>query len=469
MKRAASYRIEGLREVALAVFGMGKRPSGSPVADAAMQAALKESEERLRLATAAAGIGTFTIDLETGRASYSPELIAMLGLPTICSANIVDGFARVHRDDKPRFMAKYEAGLQGVDGGQIKADFRFVIPGGEIRWMSWIGRVDFRDGLDGRVPFRVAAACVDITERKRAEEAMRESEERFRGIFDHAAIGIAIADLEGRIQSCNPACASMLGYTQAELLGLNFSALVHPEDREADSLSRSRLAQQWVPSFEEMTRYMSKDGGLIWAHKHVSLLRDAAGKPGRMLVLVTDVTERKQQEERNCLLTREVSHRCKNMLSLVQAVARHTFATMPGDFMDRFEKRIGALAASYSLFAGSRWKGAHLEALVHSQLAHFEDFDRLAYRGRRAAPADHGIGGPNPWHGATRAGNECGKIRRAFRCGGRYTDRMVCRGRRGGGCAVRADLGRAWRAAGCPSRTERLRHGADRGCAKRGA
>ncbi len=383
MKRAASYRIEGLREAALAVFGMGKRRSAPPAADAAMQAALKESEERLRLATAAAGIGTFSIDLETGRASYSPELIAMLGLPTICSANIADGFARVHREDKPRFMARYEAALQGVDGGQIKMDFRFVIPGGEIRWMSWIGRVDFRDGSGGRVPFRVAGACVDITERKRAEEALRESEERFRGIFDHAAIGIAITDLEGCIQSCNPTCASMLGRRQEELLGLNFSALVHPEERETDSVNRSRLVQQWLSSFEELTRYMGKDGGLIWAHKHVSLLRDASGKPGRMLVLVTDVTERKQQEEKNRLLAREVSHRCKNLLSLVQAVARQTFATMPQDIMGRFEKRIGALAASHDLFVSSRWKGAHFDALVRSQLAHFEDLigSRIALEG----------------------------------------------------------------------------------------
>ncbi len=385
MKRTASDRIEGLREAALSVFGIRKRLAGSVAADAAVQAALKESEERLRLATAAAGIGTFTIDLETGHASYSPELIAMLGLPRICSANIADGFARVHRDDKDRFMAKYEAGLQGVDGGKIKADFRFVIPGGEIRWMSWIGRVDFRDGPEGRVPFRVAGSCVDITERKRAEEALRESEERFRAIFDHAPIGIAITDLEGSILSCNPACASMLGYAQEELQGLDFSTLVHPEDREADSVNRNRLARQRLPSFEELTRYIGKGGRLIWAHKHVSLLMDAAGKPGRMLVLVTDVTGRKQQEEKNRLLAREVSHRCKNVLSLVQAVARQTFATMPKDFMARFEKRVGALAASHDLFAGSQWKGADLEALVRSQLAHFEDLigSRIELKGPR--------------------------------------------------------------------------------------
>ena len=370
MKHVPDDRIEASRDTA---FAEKKLPDSSP-ADAAMQAALKESEERLRLATAAAGIGTFAVDLETGRASCSPELVAMLGLPPVCSANIQDAFVRVHRDDKARFMAKYEAALQGAGDGQLKMDFRFVIPGGEVRWITWISRVDFRDGPSGRVPFRVAGACVDITERQHAQEALRESEERFRGIFDHAAIGIAITDLEGRILSCNPACSRMLGYGQEELLTLNFSALVHPEDREADGTNRSRLAQRWIPSFEALTRYTGKDAKLIWAHQHVSLLTDSSGKPGRMLTLVTDVTERKQQEEKIRLLAREVSHRSKNLLSLVQAVARRTFATVPEELLDSFQRRIGALAAGHDLLVASSWKGADLGELVRSQLAHFEDF-----------------------------------------------------------------------------------------------
>ncbi len=346
--------------------------AAQPVPDRTADA-IFESEARLRLATEAAGIGTFAIDLETGRASYSPQLIAMLGLPAICSANIEDAFARVHRDDKARFMAGYEAGLKGANGGHMRMDFRFVIPGGEIRWMALIGRVDFRVGTSGRVPFRVAAVCADITERKRAEEALRESEERFRGIFDHAAIGIAITDLEGRFQSCNPAYSEMLGHTQEELRALNFSGLVHPDDREADTANYSRLLQQWIPSFEALIRYTGKDGRLIWAHKHVSLLTDAAGKPDRMLALVTDVTGRKRQEENIRLLAREVNHRSKNLLTLVQAVARQTFATKPSEFMSRFEARIEALAASHDLLVKSSWKGARLDELARSQLAHFED------------------------------------------------------------------------------------------------
>ncbi len=165
----------------------------------------------------------------------------------------------------------------------------------------------------------------------------------------------------------------MLGHTQEELRALNFSGLVHPDDREADTANYSRLLQQWIPSFEALIRYTGKDGRLIWAHKHVSLLTDAAGKPDRMLALVTDVTGRKRQEENIRLLAREVNHRSKNLLTLVQAVARQTFATKPSEFMSRFEARIEALAASHDLLVKSSWKGARLDELARSQLAHFED------------------------------------------------------------------------------------------------
>ncbi len=335
---------------------------------------LAESEQRLRLATEAAGIGTFTIELQTGRASYSPELIAMLGLPS--------HLQRQHRGRLPAGASgttrlaswtKYKPALKEADGGQMKMDFRFVIPGGEIRWMTWTSRVEFRNGPSGRVPFRVAGACVDITERKRAEEALRESEERFRGIFDHAAIGIAIADLEGRFQACNPAYCRMLGYTQEELRELNFSGLVHPDDREAGIVNRSRLIQQWISSFEALTRYKGKDGRLIWVQRHVSLLTNAAGQPDRILALVTDVTGRRHQEEKIRLLASEVNHRSKNMLTLVQAIARQTFVTGPGDFISRFGERIEALAASQDLLVKNGWKGAHFDELVRSQLAHFAD------------------------------------------------------------------------------------------------
>ena len=208
-------------------------------------------------------------------------------------------------------------------------------PDGELRWMRLQSR-----------PHRTKDSAViwdgvqtDITERKRAEEALRESEDRFRGIFKHAATGISITDLEYRFQSRNPAYTAMLGYTEEELRAASFPDLVHPEDRELNLNALRRLVAQEIPWFEVVNRYVAKDGKPIWVNKHVSLLRDAGGAPTRLIALVTDISERKRQEEQVGLLMREVNHRAKNMLALVQAIARQTAAIDPEDFVERFGDR----------------------------------------------------------------------------------------------------------------------------------
>src|SRR5262249_1411055 len=106
---------------------------------------------------------------------------------------------------------------------------------------------------------------------------------------------------------------------------------------------------------------------------HVSLLRDAAGTPTNAVVLATDVTERKRQDDHIRLLMREVNHRSKNLLTVVQAIARQTAATNPSDFAARFADRVEALAASQDELVKNDWRGAKLDELVRSQLAHFDD------------------------------------------------------------------------------------------------
>jgi PAS domain S-box-containing protein len=223
----------------------------------------------------------------------------------------------------------------------------------------------------------------DITDRKAAEEQLRRSEEKFRGIFEHAGTGIAITDLEGRFQSCNPAYSATLGYTEEELRRLQFPNLIHPDDRESNMVDIRRLLAEEIPSFEVLNRYLGKGGNVLWVHKHVSLLRDGAGKPTHIVALVTDMTERKDYENHIGMLLREVNHRAKNMLALVQAIARQTAATSPGDFVDRFGERVRALAASQDLLVRHEWKGVDLGELVRLQLAHFKDLigSRIDVRG----------------------------------------------------------------------------------------
>jgi PAS domain S-box-containing protein len=217
---------------------------------------------------------------------------------------------------------------------------------------------------------RQAAAFI---ERHRNDEALRESEERYKGIYQHASMGIAIWDLDGRMVSCNPAYCDMRGYSEDELRGLSFEAIVHPEDRERHACEVKKLISQQIPSFEIENRCLSKEGKVSWVHKHVSRLRDGAGRPANIITLATNVTERKQHEEQIDLLLREVNHRSKNLLSLVQAIAQQTVNTRPDDFLPRFQARVQALAASHDILVGNKWKGADLHELARSQLAHFRD------------------------------------------------------------------------------------------------
>lgn len=137
----------------------------------------------------------------------------------------------------------------------------------------------------------------DITERNGMESALRESEERFRNIFLHAGIGIAITDLEGRFLRCNPAYCSFLGYSEEELRGLTVPKLVHPDDLARNMVEVEQVLSKELSWFEIENRYCHKDGHEVWVHKFVSVLRDDAGRPTSFFALVTDVTERHRMHE----------------------------------------------------------------------------------------------------------------------------------------------------------------------------
>jgi PAS domain S-box-containing protein len=235
------------------------------------------------------------------------------------------------------------------------------------------------------------------TSRIRAQETVRESEERFRGIFEHAGTGIAIKDLEGRFQSCNPAYSAMLDYSGDELRGLSCRDLMHPDDYALNTLQQERLLAGGIISFESMTRYFGKQGKELWGHRRVSLLRDESGQSVNLVVLLTDMTSHKRHEEEINLLMREVNHRSKNMLAVVQAIARQTAAVEPKDFIVRFGERIQALATSQDLLVKNEWRGVALDELVRSQLAHFSDLigTRITVRGPSlviSAPAAQALG-----------------------------------------------------------------------------
>jgi PAS domain S-box-containing protein len=138
---------------------------------------------------------------------------------------------------------------------------------------------------------------VDLTEHKRAEAAVRRSEERFRAAFEQADVGMVLCDLRGRVTRANPAFCRLTGYPEAEMVGRTSGHMTHPDDRSANVDFVSTLADGTRPSVVFEKRYLRKgDGHVVWAQASVSLVRDAAGDPAGMMAFVQDVSGRKRAE-----------------------------------------------------------------------------------------------------------------------------------------------------------------------------
>jgi PAS domain S-box-containing protein len=136
----------------------------------------------------------------------------------------------------------------------------------------------------------------DISERKRVERALQESEERFRLTIDEAPIGMALVALDGRFVRVNRALCDILGYSSAELAGLTFQAITHPDDLDADLALKGQLARGEIPRYQLGKRYIRKDGTIVDIQLSTSIRRSREGAKLYYIVQIEDVTERKRAE-----------------------------------------------------------------------------------------------------------------------------------------------------------------------------
>ena len=137
----------------------------------------------------------------------------------------------------------------------------------------------------------------EIAERSRAEEALSESEERFRMTFEQAAVGMAHVDPDGRFLRINQRFCDILGYTNDEMLVLKYQDITHPDDLEAIIDMVRRMLDENIRTCSLEKRYIRKDGDFVWGNLMASLLRDASGTPKYFIVTLEDITERKRAEE----------------------------------------------------------------------------------------------------------------------------------------------------------------------------
>jgi len=136
----------------------------------------------------------------------------------------------------------------------------------------------------------------DVSDRRRVEDALRTSEERLRATFNQAAVGIVVADLNGRFLEANPRFCDILGYSFDELQQLTFAQIVHPEDLSGSQAEARVLLAGEIQHCAFENRYIRKDGAALWGRTTLALLRDAGGEAQRIVGIVEDITDRKDTE-----------------------------------------------------------------------------------------------------------------------------------------------------------------------------
>jgi PAS domain S-box-containing protein len=151
--------------------------------------------------------------------------------------------------------------------------------------------------LDSNNNFENVYAFVsDITERKKVEKELRESEERFRRIFDEGPIGMILTGLDFHFLKVNPALCHMLGYTEQELTKLSFPDITHPDDVKKDIESAKKIIKGEMDVYRTQKRYIKKNKDVIWINLTASVVKNEGGKPDYFLTMVEDITESKQAE-----------------------------------------------------------------------------------------------------------------------------------------------------------------------------
>jgi PAS domain S-box-containing protein len=257
--------------------------------------ALRASEERLRLAQQAARIGTFEWNIQTGVNTWTPELEEMYGLPAGGFGGTQTAFENlVHPDDRAEVIELVEAALK--TGQPTKGEWRVVWSDGSVHWISGRWQVFMNDSSK---PSRMVGINIDITERKRAEEALRVSEERLHLAIEAGSVGGWDYNLKTGKKVWFGETHAQLGMAPDEPPGSFEDSWdrIHKDDRE--HLQQTlRVARDRHEQFTEEFRVVWRDGTTRWVRSRGRFFYAANGEPERLLGLSVDITERKLAEEK---------------------------------------------------------------------------------------------------------------------------------------------------------------------------
>jgi PAS domain S-box-containing protein len=261
-------------------------------------------ESRFRALVEQSPIITYTHGLDESQplTYISPQVESILGYSP---GEVLAGqphflTSRIHPEDTTRVQTEVEAGQHTLR--PFRTEYRVQARDGRWIWLQDQAML-VRDAQGH--PLLWQGVLVDVTAVKETEEALHDSEARFRAAFDHAPIGLAVVLPNGRFAQVNQALCTLVGYSEAELLGKSFQDITHAEDLSDEQELATRLWAGEIDTYRLEKRFEHKDGHLIWIQLTASVVRDD-GRPRYAIAQIQDVTARRRLDlERATMLASE--------------------------------------------------------------------------------------------------------------------------------------------------------------------
>ena len=271
---------------------------------------LKKSRERFELAMEATADGVWDHDFISNTIYYSPSYYHIVGY-TVAEIGKADQWENyLHPDDRNRVLSITRDCVENRRNG-FDMEYRFKVKDGSWKWLRARAKAISRDATGYAT--RMVGTCADITEAKKSEETLKESEERFRLAMEATTDGLWDNDLLNNSYYYSPAYYRILGYNAADFpQALTWQEFIHPEDREYVLTINQDCIENQRQNFEAQYRVKTKDGIWKWIHCRGKVVsRDSTGKATRMVGTIIDITERVRSEE----TLRESESKWKSMIS----------------------------------------------------------------------------------------------------------------------------------------------------------
>ncbi len=332
------------------------------------QGTQREIEINLCRVQALARLGTWHLDAQRNELRWSDENYKIFGVPKGTPLKFEAFLATVQPDDRETVDRSWQA---GPHGGFYELERRIVV-GDATKWVRERAELEFDP--QGRLVGGVGTT-LDITDLKRAEQELLESRAQLASVIESAMDAVIAADAQQLIVVFNAAAEAMFHYPASEVIGKPLDMLIPRRFREAHAGHVRHFAATGVTS-----RAMGRLGTLSALRAggeefpiEASISQAEANRRQLFTVILRDITERRQAEERQRLLTAELDHRVKNVLANVSAVARMSSrnAQSVADFTEALEGRLQAMTAAHIMLQHGQWEGASLPDLIGEVLAPF--------------------------------------------------------------------------------------------------